>query len=90
MIETPATFPGPGISRTIHDLFIKLPKIYAEMTYLENNNTNEAIRKNPGNKDVYESGMHNIYNLVVGQTNETLQEKSESDATFQAVNTDQY
>ena len=34
--------------------------------------------------------MHNIYNLIVGQKNEQLQEKAESGATFQAVNTDQY
>ena len=33
--------------------------------------------------------MHKIYNLIVGQTNEQLQEKAESDATFQAVKTDQ-
>ena len=34
--------------------------------------------------------MHNIYNLIVVQTNEQLQEKAASDATFQAINTDQY
>ena len=33
--------------------------------------------------------MHKIYNLIVGQTNEQLQEKAASDATFQAVKTDQ-
>ena len=33
--------------------------------------------------------MHKIYNLIVGQTNEQLQDKAESDATFQAVKTDQ-
>ena len=33
--------------------------------------------------------MHKIYNLIVGQTNEKLQEKAESDATFQVVNTGQ-
>ena len=32
--------------------------------------------------------MHNIYNLIVGQTNKQLQDKSASDATFQAVKTD--
>ena len=32
--------------------------------------------------------MHKIYNIIVVQTNEQLQEKAESDATFQAVNTD--
>ena len=34
--------------------------------------------------------MHKIYNMIVGQTNEQLQEKAASDATFQAVKTDQY
>ena len=34
--------------------------------------------------------MHNIYNLIVGQTNEHLQYKAASEATFQAVKTDQY
>ena len=29
--------------------------------------------------------MHKIYNLIVGQTNEQLQEKVASDATCQAV-----
>ena len=31
--------------------------------------------------------MHKIYNIIIGQTNEQLQEKAESDATFQAVKT---
>ena len=34
--------------------------------------------------------MHKIYNLIVGQTNEQLQDKAASDTTFQAVKTDQY
>ena len=32
--------------------------------------------------------MHKIYNLIVGQTNEELQEKAAPDATFQVVKTD--
>ena len=47
------------------------------MTYLENNNIDEAIRQKLRKKDVYESDMHNIYNLIVGQTNEQLQEKAD-------------
>ena len=39
-------------------------------------------------KDFYELDMHNIYNLIVSQTNEQLQEKGSSEATFQAVNTE--
>ena len=34
--------------------------------------------------------MHKIYNLIVGQTNEQLQEKAASNTTFQAVKTDRY
>ena len=49
---------------------------------------NEAIRQKLRKKDVYESDMHNIYNLIVGQKNEQLQEKAASDATLQAVKTD--
>ena len=59
------------------------------MTYLEKNNIDEVIRQNLRKKDVYKSDMHKIYNLIVGQTNKPLQEKAASDATFQAVKTDQ-
>ena len=52
------------------------------MTYLEENNIDEAIFQNLRNKDVYKSDMHKIYNLIVGQTNEQLQEEAASDATF--------
>ena len=34
--------------------------------------------------------MHKIYNLILGQMNEQLQERAASDATFQAVKIDQY
>ena len=33
--------------------------------------------------------MHKIYNLIVSQTNEQLQAKEVSDATFQVVKADQ-
>ena len=59
------------------------------MTYLEKNYIDEAIREKLRKKDFYESDMQKIYNLFVSQTNEQLQEKSASDATFQAVKTDQ-
>ena len=41
-------------------------------------------------KDVYEIYMHKIYNLVVGQTKEKLQDKAASESSFRAVKTDQY
>ena len=42
------------------------------------------------NKDVYETDVQNNYNLIVGQTNEQLKDKSEYDCTFQEANTGQY
>ena len=59
------------------------------MNNLKENNIDEAIRQNQRNKDVYKSDMHKIYNLIVGQTNEQLQYRAASDATFQEVKTDQ-
>ena len=58
-------------------------------TLWENKNINEAIRQKLRKKYIYEPDIHNIYNLLVVQTNEQLQEKIASDATFQAVKTDQ-
>ena len=75
---------------TITELGTKRPKTDEAMTYLEKNNIDEAIRQKLRNKDVYESDTHKIYNLIVGQTYEQLQEKESSDATFQVVNTDRY
>ena len=86
MTETTATFPDPDMPNII-DLGTNLPKIYVEITYLKKN-TDEAIRQKLRNKDIYESDMHKIYNLIVGHKNEQLQEKAASDATFQAVNID--
>ena len=81
MTETAATFPNTEIP-TITDLGIKRPKTDGEMTYLEKNNTDEAIRQNMSKKDVYQSDMHKIYNLIIGQMNKQLQEKAALDATF--------
>ena len=55
------------------------------MTYLDKKNTNESIHQKLMNKDVYESDMHNLYNLIVVQTNEQLQKKLTPDATVHAV-----
>ena len=68
MTETAATFPEPEMP-TITDLGTGHPKPDGEMTYLEKKNIDEAIRQNLRKKDVYESDMHKIYNLIVGQTN---------------------
>ena len=73
---------------TITELGTECPKADEEMTYLKKKNIDEAIRQRLRKKDVYESDMHKIYNLIVGQTNEQLQEKAASDATSQVVKTD--
>ena len=39
------------------------------------------------NKDAYETEMHKIYNIIVVQTNEKLQDEAVSSATFQVVKT---
>ena len=36
---------------------------------------------------MYETDIHKIYNIIVGQTNEKIQENSALDATFQAFKT---
>ena len=59
------------------------------MTYLEKKSIYEAIRQKLRKKDFYQTYLHSIYNYILGQTNEQLQEKLASGATFQAVNTGQ-
>ena len=71
MTETAANFPNTQMP-TITELVTKRPKTDGQMTYLEKNNIYEAICQNLRKKDVYESEMHNIYNLIVGQMNEQL------------------
>ena len=60
------------------------------MNEIKKKNIHEAILQNMSKKDVYELDMNKIYNLIIGQTNEQLQEKAVSDATFQMVQTYQY
>ena len=43
------------------------------MTYLKNKNICEAIHQKLRKKYVDETEMHNIYNLILGQTNKQLQ-----------------
>ena len=87
MTETSANFSDPDMP-TITELGTDRPKTDGEMTYLENKNIDEAIRQKLWKKDVYKSDMHKIYNMILGQTNEQLQDKAASDATFQAVKND--
>ena len=74
MNEIMETFSDPYITTITPDTGVEFPKMDAKVTYLENNNINEDICQKLRNKDVYETGMQNIYNLILGQTNEKLQE----------------
>ena len=87
MTKTLATFPDPEIPTIVPDTVVGSPKTDAEITYLKKKNIDEAIGYKLGNKDVYETNINNIYNIIVGQTNANIQENAASDATFQAVNT---
>ena len=88
MTETLSTFPDPDLPTNILDSGIERMKTYAEMTYIYKKISDEVICQNLKKKDVYKSDMHKIYNLIVGQTDEQLQDKTVSDAAFQAVKTD--
>ena len=88
MTEPLANLPDQEIMTTIPDSGIERPKTDAEITYLQNKNINEAIHQNCTNKDIYESDMNKIYNIIVGQINEQLQENLLLDSTFQAFKTD--
>ena len=75
MTKTQDTLPELDMPTIIPDMGFKRPKMGVEMTYLEKNIIDKAIHKKLRNKDVYETYIQNIYNLVVGQTNDQLQEK---------------
>ena len=68
MTETPGNSPNPDIPTIIPETGVESPKTEGEMMYLENINIDEAIRQKLRKKDICETGMHNIYNLIVGQT----------------------
>ena len=72
MTENAANFPDLEMP-TITDFGINHPKTDGEMTYLKKKNIDETIHQNLKKKDVYKSYMYNIYNIIVGQTNEQLQ-----------------
>ena len=71
MTETAANFHDLEMP-TITDLGDERPKTDGEINYLERDNIDEAIQQNMRKKDFCESDMHNIYNIIVGQTNEQL------------------
>ena len=87
MTKTLETFPDPQIPTIATYTGAECPNTDTYMTYLKKKNIDQAIRQKLRKKYVYDTDMNNIDNVIVGQTNEQLQEKAESDATFQAVKT---
>ena len=86
MNETSDTFPDLYMPTIIPGTGIECPKTYMEMTYLEKNIVDEAVRQKMSKKDVNKTEMDNIYNLIVSHTNEQLHEKLSPNATSQAIN----
>ena len=52
---------------------VKRTKTDTDMTHLKKKSIDEAIRNIIRKKDVYETDIHKIYNLIVGQINKKLQ-----------------
>ena len=48
-------------------------------------NIAKAIHQTLRKKDVYETDMHKIYNIILGQTNEQLQENAALESTSKVV-----
>ena len=72
IFETPSPLTDPEMPTIIPDTIVNHPKTDAEMTYLKNNIIHEATYQKLRNKDMYETNMHNIYNLIVDHTNKQL------------------
>ena len=64
---TPSTFPNPDMTTIVPVIGSQYPKADEEMTYHENNNIDEAIHQKTRKKDVYDTGIHNTDNLIVGK-----------------------
>ena len=75
MTEKPETPLNPEIPKTIPDMGVERPEMDADMTYPKKKNIDETICQKPRKKDVYETDMHKIYNIIVVQKNKQLQEK---------------
>ena len=85
MTKTPENLTDPDIPTIIPETGSEHPKTDGEIKYIKKKNIDEAIRQKIRNKDVYETDMHNIYNFIVDQKKDKLQEKWDLEATFQAV-----
>ena len=77
MNKTLSTLTSPDMPIIIPEMIIEIPKMDVDMTYLKNNNIDKAIHQKLRNKDVYETDMQKIYNIIVDKKNGQLQEKAE-------------
>ena len=87
MNKTLATLTDPEMPTITPDTIIEIPKMDVEITYLKNNNIDEAIHQKLSKKDLYKTDMHKIYNIILVQTNMQLQKKEELGANFQTIKT---
>ena len=85
MTEIPMTFPDPEIPKRIPYTGIDNTKTYVGTTYLKKKNIDKAISHKLSKRYVYKTDTHKIYNVILGQKNEQIQDKAESDSTFQTV-----
>ena len=76
MTDTLLTFLDPYMLIIIPVVGFNRPNMDAEMTYLKKNKIDEAIHNKLSKKDVYGTDMHNIYNIILCQTNKQLQDKA--------------
>ena len=88
--ETPETFPELEMPTITPETGTESPKTDREMIYLKNKDIDETIHNKSKKEDVCETDTHKTYNIIVGQTNDKLQEEAASDATFQVVKSVQY
>ena len=72
MTNTPETFFDPDMPKIIPDTGVNRPNRDTDMTYLKNKNIYEAIYQKLRKEYLHETNMHNIYNIIVVQTNEQL------------------
>ena len=69
MTKTLENFPDTEMPTIVPNMDVERPEMDTEMTYLEKKKIDKSISQKPRNKDVYETDMHKIYNLVLDQKN---------------------
>ena len=62
-----------------------IPRLIQIWTTYKKDNINDTICQKPRNKNLYETDMHKIYNIIVDQNNEQFQDNVASDATLMTV-----